>query len=64
MYDKSLKEWSIPDINNELNTHINLIYGIEQKYNIKKKRNQIKLTVDYKGMSLTAETDFTFAKQG
>ena len=42
----------------------NLVYGITQKYDIKKQRNQIKLTVDYKGMNLTAETDFTFAKQG
>ena len=41
-----------------------LIYGISQKYDIKKQRNQIKLTVDYKGMNLTAETDFTFTKQG
>ena len=42
----------------------NLVYGIAQKYDIKKQRNQIKLTVDYKGMNLTAETEFTFAKQG
>ena len=41
-----------------------LIYGIAQRYDVKKQRNQIKLTVDYKGMNLTAETDFTFAKQG
>ena len=37
---------------------------IAQKYDIKKQRNQIKLTVDYKGMNLTTETEFTFAKQG
>lgn len=43
---------------------LNLIYGIATKYNIKKQVNQIKLTVDYKGMSLTATTNFTFAKQG
>lgn len=42
----------------------NLIYNIAQRYDIKKQRNQIKLTVDYKGMSLSAETSFTFAKQG
>ena len=42
----------------------NLVYGIAQKYDIKKQRNQIKLTVDYKGMNLTTETEFTFAKQG
>ena len=43
---------------------INLIYGIAQKYDIRKQRNQIRLTVNYKGMNLTAETSFTFAKQG
>ena len=43
---------------------VNLVYGIAQKYDIKKQRNQIKLTVDYKGMHLVAETDFTFTKQG
>ena len=43
---------------------INLTYGIAQRYDIKKQRNQIKLIVDYKGISLTAETAFTFTKQG
>ena len=43
---------------------INLNYGIVQRYDIKKQNNQIKLTVDYKGMNLTAETSFTFTKQG
>lgn len=43
---------------------VNLIYNIAQRYDIKKQINQIKLTVDYKGMNLTAETQFTFAKQG
>ena len=43
---------------------VNFMYGITQKYDVKKQRNQIKLTVDYKGMNLTAETDFTFSKQG
>lgn len=43
---------------------VNLIYDIVQRYDIKKQRNQIKLTVDYKGMSLTTKTDFTFVKQG
>ncbi len=42
----------------------NLVYGIVQQYDIKKQRNQIKLTIDYKGMNLTAETEFTFTKQG
>lgn len=42
----------------------NLVYGIAQKYDLNKQRNQIKLTVNYKGISLTAETNFTFSKQG
>ena len=42
----------------------NLTYDIAQRYDIKKQNNQIKLTVDYKGMNLTAKTDFTFTKQG
>lgn len=42
----------------------NLVYDIAKTYDIKKKKNQIKLNVDYKGMNLTAETDFTFVKQG
>lgn len=43
---------------------VNLVYGIAQKYDIKKQRNQIKLIVDYKGMHLVTETSFTFTKQG
>lgn len=42
----------------------NLTYDIAQRYDIKKQNNQIKLTVDYKGMNLTTKTDFTFTKQG
>lgn len=41
-----------------------IVYGIAQKYDVKKKFNQIKLNVNYKGMNLTAETNFTFVKQG
>lgn len=41
-----------------------LLYNIAQKYDIKKQHNQIKLTVNYKGMTLTTETNFTFTKQG
>lgn len=41
-----------------------LFYGIANKYDIKKQNNQIQLSVDYKGMNLTASTNFTFAKQG
>ena len=43
---------------------LSLIYNITPRYDLKKQRNQIKLTVNYKGMSLTAETEFTFTKQG
>ena len=42
----------------------NFMYGIASRYNINAKRNQIKLTVNYKGTSLSAETQFVFAKQG
>lgn len=41
-----------------------LFYNISQRYYIQKQRNQIKLTVRYKGLSLSTETSFTFAKQG
>ena len=41
-----------------------LLYDIAQKYNIKKQNNQIRLTVDYKGMNLTTQTQFNFIKQG
>ena len=39
-------------------------YLIAERYDIKKNNNNIKLTVDYKGMNLVAETDFTFVKEG
>lgn len=42
----------------------NIIYDIEKSYNIRKQRNQIKLVVNYKGLILMAETNFTFVKQG
>ena len=41
-----------------------LQYTIRNKYDIKKNNNKIKLAVDYKGMNLVAETDFTFVKEG
>ena len=41
-----------------------LMYNINNRYDIKKQNNQIQLTVNYKGMSLNARTNFTFAKQG
>lgn len=41
-----------------------LVYDIEQKYDFKKIRNQISLTVKYKNRTLMAQTNFTFLKQG
>jgi len=40
------------------------VYDIEQKYDFKKIRNQISLTVKYKNRTLMAQTNFTFLKQG
>lgn len=39
-------------------------YTIANKYNLRSTNNNIKLQVDYKGMSLTSKTDFTFVKEG
>ena len=39
-------------------------YNIAERYNVNKKRNNIGLQVTYKGMTLTTETNFTFAKEG
>lgn len=41
-----------------------IYYNIKDKYDIRKTNNTIQLTVDYKGMNLVAETDFTFVKEG
>ena len=42
----------------------NLVYDIKNLYNIANKKNNIKLSINYKGLVLTATTDFTFIKQG
>ena len=42
----------------------NLVYDIKGLYNVSYKRNNIKLSVNYKGLVLTTSTDFTFIKQG
>ena len=62
-------EWSIPTENtmlkaldNENQMYFN--YTIRDKYDVRKTDNNIKLKVDYKGMNLVAETDFTFVKEG
>lgn len=39
-------------------------YNIASKYMISKNRNNIKLKVTYKGMTLITETNFTFIKEG
>lgn len=41
-----------------------LNYQIDNKYNVAKKNNNIRLQVTYKELSLTRDTDFTFAKEG
>ncbi len=48
----------------EYTNNLYLIYDIYKRYDVNKKRNQIKLNVKFKGMDLTAETAFTFVKQG
>lgn len=55
------------DLINNTETYSNLLsltYTINNKYNVAKLNNNIQLVVDYKGMSLTAKTNFTFAKEG
>jgi hypothetical protein len=46
------------------NSLTSFVYGIEGRYNISKTRNNIQLAVDYKGMHLIANTNFTFVKEG
>lgn len=41
-----------------------LNYQIDNKYNVSKKNNNIRLQVTYKELNLTRDTDFTFAKEG
>ena len=43
---------------------LGISYTISNKYMMRYTNNTIKLIVDYKGMSLTNQTDFTFAKDG
>lgn len=43
---------------------LGLSYDIVNKYNIKNSNNDIKLSVDYKGMVLETTTNFTFTKDG
>ena len=57
-------DWIIQDDYKTVEGEMYLQYTIRDKYDIKKNNNKIKLTVDYKGMNLVAETDFTFVKEG
>ena len=43
---------------------LGLSYDIVNKYNIRNSNNDIKLSVDYKGMVLETTTNFTFTKDG
>ena len=57
-------DWIIQDDYKTVEGEMHLQYTIRDKYDIKKNNNKIKLTVNYKGMNLVAETDFTFVKEG
>ena len=59
-----LHDWIIQDDYKTVEDVMSIQYTIRDKYDIKKSNNTIKLTVDYKGMNLVAETDFTFVKEG
>lgn len=67
----------IPNVFDENKTNVDLInhtetysdlmsisYTIAERYAVAKKNNNIQLVVNYKGMNLTATTNFTFAKEG
>ena len=43
---------------------MSLSYDIKDRYNISYNQNMITLYVDYKGVSLSAQTNFTFSKEG
>ena len=57
-------QWIIQDDSMIIENKMLIYYTIRDKYDIKKTNNNIKLIVDYKGMNLVAETDFTFVKEG
>ena len=55
------------DLINHTETYSNLLgisYKINESYNLKYTNNNIKLIVEYKGMNLVGQTDFTFVKEG
>ena len=57
-------DWIIQDDYKTVEDVMSIQYTIRDMYDIKKSNNTIKLTVNYKGMNLVAETDFTFVKEG
>lgn len=59
-------EYKISENENEVvyEKLMGISYTIANKYNLKYTNNNIQLKVDYKGMNLTAKTDFTFTKEG
>lgn len=44
--------------------YMTLAYGLENRYDVAKTRNNIRLEVDYKDMHLVTHTNFTFVKEG
>lgn len=57
-------QWIAQDDSMIIENKMEIYYTIRDRYDIKKTNNNIKLIVNYKGMSLVAETDFTFVKEG
>ena len=57
-------DWITQDDYKTVENELSIQYSIRDKYDIKKNNNTIQLIVDYKGMNLVAETDFTFVKEG
>ena len=57
-------QWITRDDSMIIENKMEIYYTIRDKYDIKKTNNNIKLIVNYKGMNLVAETDFTFVKEG
>lgn len=57
-------QWITQDDSMIIENKMEIYYTIRDRYDIKKTNNNIKLIVDYKGMNLVAETDFTFVKEG
>lgn len=57
-------QWISTDDYMTIKDKLVIYYDIKDKYDVKKTNNTIQLTVNYKGMNLVTETDFTFVKEG